>query len=50
MFTGLISDVGEVIEIEEIGELRRLKVACHYAADSIPIVSAGAPPVAGVWV
>jgi riboflavin synthase len=37
MFTGLISDVGEVIEIEEAGELRRFGVACHYEAASIPI-------------
>ncbi len=37
MFTGLISDVGEVIEIEDAGELRRFGVACHYDAASIPI-------------
>jgi len=37
MFTGLISDVGEVIDIEKIGELRRFQIACHYGADSIPI-------------
>ncbi len=37
MFTGLISDVGDVVEIEDNGEMRRLEVACRYAADSIPI-------------
>ena len=37
MFTGLISDVGEVIEIVENGALRRFAVACHYPADSIPL-------------
>ena len=37
MFTGLISDVGEVIEIDDVGQLRRFGVACHYDAASIPI-------------
>ncbi len=37
MFTGLISDVGEVVEIEDAGALRRFDVACHYEAASIPI-------------
>jgi riboflavin synthase len=37
MFTGLISDVGEVTDIEKIGELRRFAIACHYEAGSIPI-------------
>ncbi len=37
MFTGLISDVGEVIEITDAGALRRFVVACHYEAGSIPI-------------
>lgn len=37
MFTGLISDVGEVIEIEDAGQLRRFRVACHYEAASIPV-------------
>ena len=37
MFTGLISDVGEVVEIEDAGALRRFGVACHYEAASIPI-------------
>jgi riboflavin synthase len=37
MFTGLITDVGEVLEIEDAGQLRRFGVACHYEAASIPI-------------
>jgi riboflavin synthase len=37
MFTGLVSDVGEVIEAEERGELRRLRIACSYPADTIAI-------------
>jgi riboflavin synthase len=37
MFTGLISDVGEVLEIEEAGQMRRFRVACHYEAASVPI-------------
>jgi riboflavin synthase len=37
MFTGLVSDVGEVVEITEAGELRRLSVACHYPATSVPV-------------
>lgn len=35
MFTGLVSDVGEVIAIEAHGELKRLRIACHYDAASI---------------
>lgn len=37
MFTGLISDVGEVIAAEDRGELRRLRIACSYPAESIAI-------------
>jgi riboflavin synthase len=37
MFTGLISDVGEVVATEERGELRRLRIACNYPAESIAI-------------
>ncbi|MGO9008315.1 MAG: riboflavin synthase [Beijerinckiaceae bacterium] len=35
MFTGLVSDVGEVLKIEERGELRRVRVACAYPAETI---------------
>ena len=37
MFTGLISDVGELLGREDAGELRRFSVACHYDAGTIPI-------------
>jgi riboflavin synthase len=37
MFTGLISDVGELLASEEAGELRRFVIACHYEAATIPI-------------
>ncbi len=37
MFTGLTSDVGEVILAETRGELRRLRIACAYPAESIAI-------------
>lgn len=37
MFTGLVSDVGEVIAVEPRGELTRLRIACHYEAASIAL-------------
>jgi riboflavin synthase len=38
MFTGIVTDVGEVLAIEPRGTtLRRLKVACSYPRDSIAI-------------
>ena len=37
MFTGLISDVGEVLEIEDAGQMRRFRVACHYPTASVPV-------------
>ena len=37
MFTGLISDVGEVIAAEDRGDLRRIRVACNYPVESIAI-------------
>lgn len=37
MFTGLISDVGEVVSSEERGSLRRLRVACSYPVDGIAL-------------
>jgi riboflavin synthase len=38
MFTGITTDVGEVIAVEPQGEgLRRLKIACGYRRDSISI-------------
>jgi riboflavin synthase len=38
MFTGIISDLGEILEVEEKAQgLRRLKIACGYDPDSIDI-------------
>jgi riboflavin synthase len=38
MFTGIVSDVGEVIAVEPRAEgLRRLKIACSYPRESIAI-------------
>lgn len=37
MFTGIITDMGEVVAVEERGALRRLGVACGYAAESIAL-------------
>ena len=35
MFTGLVSDIGEVLSVEIRGELRRIRIACQYPAASI---------------
>ncbi|MFZ0610445.1 MAG: riboflavin synthase [Xanthobacteraceae bacterium] len=38
MFTGIVSDLGEILEVEEKAEgLRRLKIACGYDPDGIDI-------------
>jgi riboflavin synthase len=37
MFTGLVSDVGEVVAAEDRGDLRRIRIACNYPAESIAI-------------
>lgn len=38
MFTGIVSDLGEVIDVEEKAEgLRRLRIACGYDLDTIEI-------------
>jgi len=38
MFTGIINDLGEVIEVNEKAEdLRRITIGCHYDPDSIDI-------------
>ena len=38
MFTGIVTDVGEVVAVEPRAEgLRRLKVACSYSIDTIAI-------------
>ncbi|MDB5508392.1 MAG: riboflavin synthase [Hyphomicrobiales bacterium] len=35
MFTGLVSDVGEILSITQKGELQRIRIACSYAPESI---------------
>src|SRR5512137_1656226 len=37
MFTGIITDVGDVVSIEPRGDLRRLSIACSYRADDIAL-------------
>ena len=37
MFTGLISDLGEVVAAEALNDVRRLRIACAYPADSIRV-------------
>jgi len=37
MFTGIITDVGEIVAVEEKGSARHLTVACSYPADSLPL-------------
>jgi riboflavin synthase len=38
MFTGIINDLGEIIDVEEKGErLRRIRIACGYDPDTIAI-------------
>ena len=37
MFTGIISDVGEVLQVEEQGRLRRLRIGCAYDPSTIEL-------------
>jgi riboflavin synthase len=37
MFTGLVSDVGVLLSVEARGDLKRLKLASHYPADSLTL-------------
>src|SRR5580692_12252027 len=37
MFTGIISDVGQIIDITPSGELNRLRIASAYDAKTIPL-------------
>ena len=37
MFTGIITDVGEIVSIEDCGSAKRVAIACAYPQDSIPI-------------
>jgi len=37
MFTGIVTDNGEVLSVEPRGALRRLRIACNYDADTIAL-------------
>lgn len=37
VFTGIITDIGEIVSIEPRGALKRLRVACGYDADTIAL-------------
>ena len=37
MFTGLVSDVGEVVAAEQRGAVRRLRIACSYPVEGIAL-------------
>lgn len=37
MFTGIVTDIGEIVSVESRGELKRLRVACGYDADTIAL-------------
>jgi len=37
MFTGIVTDIGEVVSVEPRGEPRRVRIACSYAVESIAI-------------
>ena len=35
MFTGIVTDVGEVLSVEQRGQLNRIRIACSYDVDGI---------------
>jgi riboflavin synthase len=37
MFTGIVTDTGEILSVGPRGELRRLRIACSYESDSIAL-------------
>jgi len=37
MFTGIVTDVGEIVSVEPRGELKRLRIVCDYEADGIAL-------------
>ena len=46
MFTGIVTDVGEIVSVEPRGELRRLRIACAYDSQTIPLgasIACGGP-------
>jgi riboflavin synthase len=51
MFTGLVSDVGEVESVEARGELKRIRILCGYPAESIALgasIACGGPCLTAV--
>jgi riboflavin synthase len=53
MFTGLVSDVGEVERIEPLGELVRARILCSYPAETIALgasIACGGPWLTAVGV
>lgn len=51
MFTGLVSDIGRIVSIEERGALKRARIACGYEADSIAMgasIACGGPCLTAV--
>jgi riboflavin synthase len=51
MFTGLVSDVGEVASVDARGELRRVRVLCAYPAETIAVgasIACGGPCLTAV--
>jgi riboflavin synthase len=37
MFTGIVTDIGEVLSVQPRGELKRLRIACSYDAETIAL-------------
>ena len=37
MFTGIVTDVGEIVSVETRGQLSRLRIACSYDVDGIDL-------------
>jgi riboflavin synthase len=37
MFTGIITDIGEIVSLEDHGSTKRVGISCCYPLDSIPI-------------
>lgn len=37
MFTGIVTDVGEILSVASRGDLKRLRIACNYDADTIAL-------------
>ena len=35
MFTGIVTDVGEIVSVEQRGQLNRIRIACSYDVNGI---------------